>query len=90
MITHSNGLMFFVGIVALASGFLLGSRVAPQPLNSELADAQVVAQNRDVRWIAYGCEGNSTIIARDMPDITQCREARRLSEVQSFAVPPRY
>lgn len=88
---HNSGLMWFVASVALGCGFLAGSRLAPQPLNSELADAQIVAQNRDVRWVAYQCgDDNATYITRDMPNFLECKEVRRLSDSREFPAPPRY
>jgi hypothetical protein len=87
---HSTGLLGLVAVVALSAGFLMGSQLQPAPLNSELADAQVVAQDRDVRWVAYGCgDDNATLLTREMPNVMECRQVRRLSEIAEFPVPPR-
>lgn len=89
-VIHNNGFVTVIGIVALASGFLLGSRIAPQPLNSELADAQVVAQDRQVRYVGYVCgDDGATVISREMPNITECQEILLLSDVAEFPIPPR-
>lgn len=79
------------GAAILAAGFLLGSQIQPEPpLNSQLADAQVVAQDRDVRWIGYHCgDDGATVIAREMPNIMECKEVRRLSEEDEFPMPPK-
>lgn len=80
-----------VGAAILAAGFLLGSMERPAPpVDSELADAQVVAQDRDVRWVGYQCgDDRATVIAQEMPSIIECKEVRRLSEEREFPAPPR-
>jgi hypothetical protein len=79
-----------IGAALACAGFLVGSQIRPEPINSELADAQLVSQDRDVRWVAYGCgEDGATLLTREMPDVMECKQARRLSEEHEFAAPPR-
>ena len=82
--------MLLVGVVSLGSGFLLGSRNAPVAVDSQLAEAQVVAQDRDVRWVAYDCgEDHATYITREMPSIAECKTVQRLRDDLEFPAPPR-
>lgn len=78
-------------LIALpASGFLAGAVVATRtaPLDSELATAQELSGDKDVRWIAYRCgDDGATLVTRDMPNPMECRETRRLSDSASFPAP---
>jgi hypothetical protein len=76
-----------IGVVALSAGFLIGSRNAPVAVNSMLADAQMVAQDRDVRYIGYFCgDDGATVISRQPP--TECRNLYLLSDTDEFKAPP--
>lgn len=78
------------GAAILAAGFLLGSAERPTPVNSMLADAQLVAQDRDVQFIGYHCgDDGATVISRQMPDINECKDIWRLSPDDEFKAPPR-
>jgi hypothetical protein len=74
------------------SAFLAGAVVASRaaPLDSELATAQELSGDKDVRWIAYRCgDDGATLVTRDMPNPLECRETRRLSESAAFPAPGR-
>jgi hypothetical protein len=74
---------------ALGAGFLAGSRFVPAPLDSELATAQEIAQDRGVAFVGYLCgDDGATIITHEMPG-ADCKEARRLSDSAAFPAPPR-
>ena len=84
-----NGLLLLVGAGCAGAGFLLGSQVQPREIDSQLAEAQVVAQDRDVRWIGYTCgDDGATIISREMPNISECQTVQRLREDTEFPTPP--
>jgi hypothetical protein len=75
-----------------AAAFLGGAVVAMRsaPLDSELATAQELSGDKDVRWIAYGCgDDAATLVTRDMPGLGECNEVRRLSDSASFPAPGR-
>jgi hypothetical protein len=77
-------------VAAVAAAFLAGAVVAERtaPLDSELATAQMLAGDKDVRWIAYGCgDDGATLVTRDMPSLAECREVARLSDSASFGRP---
>jgi hypothetical protein len=82
---------FGVAILAAIPGiFLAGALVAERsaPLDSELATAQVLAGDVNVRWAGYGCgDDGATLVTRDMPNLTECREVRLLSDSASFPAP---
>jgi hypothetical protein len=70
---------------AFTAGEYHGHETAP--LDSELASAQELTGDKDVRWIGYLCgDDSATIVTRDMPG-TDCKESRRLSDVASFGRP---
>ena len=70
------------------AAFLLGSQVTPTPVNSMLADAQLVAQDRHVRFIGYQCgDDGATVIARDVPG--ECKDIWLLNDQDEFKAPPR-
>jgi hypothetical protein len=74
---------------SLSGGFLLGSQVRPQEADSMLADAQLVAQDTDVRWVGYRCgDDDATVISRQMPDINECKDIWRLNPEDTFKIPP--
>jgi hypothetical protein len=73
----------FIGFTA---GELRGQSDAP--IDSELATAQELSGDRDVRWIGYGCgDDGATIVTRDMPG-ADCKESRRLNDSDYFPAPP--
>lgn len=74
---------------AVALGFLAGEYRGREtaPLDSELATAQELSGDKDVRWIGYSCgDDGATIVTRDMPG-DDCKESRRLSELAAFDAP---
>jgi hypothetical protein len=74
----------------MGAGFLLGSQVAPVQVDSMLAEAQVVAQDRHVRWIGYQCgDDGAAVISREMPDINECKDIWLLNPDDTFKAPPR-
>lgn len=84
---NSGLFVAIVGTVMFASGVLVGSRNAPQPQDSMLAQAQVVAQDRDVRYIGYLCgDDGATVLARELP--SECQNSFRLPDDQEFPAPP--
>jgi hypothetical protein len=73
---------------AFTAGEYHGRETAP--LDSELATAQVLAGDSAVRWAGYGCGNDgATLVTRDMPDLSECREVRLLSDSASFDRPAR-
>jgi hypothetical protein len=77
-----------IGVVALSAGFLVGSRNAPVVVDSQLAEAQVVAQDRDVRYVGYGCgDDGAVVISREFP--SECQRTVLLSPDAEFPAPPR-
>lgn len=73
---------------AFIAGTIHGQGIAP--LDSELATAQVLSGDSAVRWAGYGCGNDgATLVTRDMPDLSECREVRLLSERASFPAPGR-
>lgn len=84
-----RNLFVLLAIPALfGSGLLIGSRNAPQPVNSQLADAQIVAQDRNVNYVGYRCgDDGATVISRDFP--SECQETILLSDAAEFPIPPR-
>lgn len=90
-IVHCNsGFVAFAGLVALALGFVAGDYhgKAMAPLDSELATAQELTGDTGVRWAGYSCgDDSATLVTRDMPDLTECREVRLLSESAAFPAP---
>lgn len=82
------------GFMGLASGFLIGSEERPVPLDSELATAQVLTGDKNVRLIGYQCEYRDdhginmvTIVAREEDFGMDCREIRTLRDDVSFPMP---
>ena len=70
------------------AAFLLGSQVAPAPVDSMLAEAQIVAQDRHVRYIGYHCgDDGATVIAREAPN--ECKDVWLLNPDDEFKAPPR-
>jgi hypothetical protein len=82
---------FVIALVSLSLGFLVGSRNAPVAVDSQLAQAQEVSQDRSVRYVGYHCgDDDATVISREMPNIiTECKESVLLSEDAEFPAPPR-
>jgi hypothetical protein len=71
---------------AFSAGEYYGRETAP--LDSELATAQVLTGDSAVRWAGYGCGNDgATLVTRDMPDLSECREVRLLSDSASFPAP---
>jgi hypothetical protein len=75
-----------VASASLGSGYLLGQ--ANAPVNSMLADAQMVAQDRRVQFIGYQCgDDGAAVISRQAP--SECKDVWLLSSVDEFKAPPR-
>jgi hypothetical protein len=77
-------------VAAVAAAFLAGALVAERsaPMDSELATAQVLSGDVNVRWTGYGCGNDgATLVTREMPDLSECREVRLLSDSASFERP---
>lgn len=73
---------------SLGVGFLLGSEARPTPVNSMLADAQIVAQDRHVRYVGYLCgDDGAAVISRNVP--SECKDIWLLNEQDEFKAPPR-
>lgn len=71
----------------LGAGYLLGNANAPTPVDSMLAEAQVVAQDRAVRFVGYQCgDDGATVLARNPP--TECRDIWLLNPNDEFKAPP--
>lgn len=83
-----HNLLVLLALPALfGSGFLVGSRNAPVAVDSMLAEAQVVAQDRQVRYVGYLCgDDGATVIARRVP--SECKDVWLLSDVDEFKAPP--
>jgi hypothetical protein len=79
-------------MLLFGAGFIAGSRNAPVPVDSELATAQVLAGDRNVRLIGYHCgDHNLTAVARwedEFPE-SGCREIRILRDDVEFPIPPK-
>lgn len=70
---------------AYSAGEYHGRETAP--LDSELATAQELSGDKDVRWIGRLCgDDGATIVTRDMPG-ADCKESRRLSDSAYFERP---
>jgi hypothetical protein len=83
---YSGLIIALVASASLGSGYLLGQ--ANAPVDSMLAEAQVVAQDRQVQFIGYSCgDDGATVIARNPP--TECKDIWRLNPDDEFKVPPR-
>lgn len=64
---------------SLGVGFLLGSQARPQTEMSQLASAQLMSTDKEVKWIGYDCgDDGATVISRELP--SECRISSRLSE----------
>lgn len=82
------GCALALGFIGFTAGELHG--MATAPLDSELATAQELSGDVEVRWAGYQCgDDGATIVTRDMPDLSECREVRRLSDSASFPAPVR-
>jgi hypothetical protein len=82
-----NSILSMALIAAAIMGGLVGGAIEHTPTNSMRADAQLVAQDRDVRYIGRRCgDDGATVISRDAP--SECMEWHYLSEVRSFEAPP--
>jgi len=89
-----NYLISLAGVAAVCSfaafsaGEYHGRETAP--LDSERATIQLASGDVQARWIGYSCgDDGATVIARDMPDLTECREVRLASESAAFDIPSR-
>lgn len=82
---------YIASIIALAGGYLLGSQERPMPIDSELATAQVLSGDRDVRLIGFQCgDHNLTAVARFEDEFPEsgCKEIRILRDDVEFPAPP--
>jgi len=81
-----------IAVACASAGFLAGSRNAPIPVDSELATAQLLAQDRQVRLIGYECGDHKlTAVAayEDEFPANGCKEIRVLRDDREFPAPPR-
>jgi hypothetical protein len=85
---HNSGLMFFVGLVGIAGGYLLGSANRPEVFVSELETARSVSGDKRVRLIGFLCgENGQTILGVEEDQFWEapCKEIRVLREDVEFA-----
>ena len=75
----------------LVAGIVIGRTTYEPPLDSELATAQVLSGDRQIRLIGYQCgDRNLTALARWEDEFPEqgCKEIRILRDDEAFPVPP--